>query len=248
MNQCCTRMHFVAWQKQTNNETVCLFSSLCSSRKSCLYYFPQISLGPSGPNSSGLDLTGASARETGPSPLPAFMATVQQGFQELNAEQVERLRADVGTLKSNYRRTPVSSTHTHAHTLATLPDEVLQQDFRTGLLGENHPWLSEQGRMGAEWNNKADPHSESRLCNAWSGAGSRACSEEHWAIDHSLKTLHNEIKHQATFNPLKEHFNMRYKTRYRQHDAHRLTSSLHVKFARWRSPVHMLASHHQRAV
>ncbi|KAG5264755.1 hypothetical protein AALO_G00257690 [Alosa alosa] len=67
------------------------------------------SLGPSGPNSTGPDLTGASVRETGPSPAPAFMASVQQGFQELNPEQVERLRADVCTLKSNYRRTPEDS-------------------------------------------------------------------------------------------------------------------------------------------
>ena len=83
--------------------------------------FPQNSLGPSGPNSTTThDLTGALVREAGSSPAPAFMASLQQGFQELSPGQAEQLRADISTLKSNYRRTTVSTATAHTRMRHTL--------------------------------------------------------------------------------------------------------------------------------
>ncbi|MBN3298078.1 PEX1 factor, partial [Amia calva] len=57
----------------------------------------------SGPNSMTHDLTGTSLRDPGSSQAPVFMASLQEGFQELGHEQIERLRAEIGHLKSNYR-------------------------------------------------------------------------------------------------------------------------------------------------
>ncbi|XP_036372199.1 peroxisome biogenesis factor 1 [Megalops cyprinoides] len=57
----------------------------------------------SGPNSMTHDLTGASLRDPGCSHTPVFMASLQEGFQELSHEQLERLRTDIANIKSNYR-------------------------------------------------------------------------------------------------------------------------------------------------
>nr|XP_014347945.1 PREDICTED: peroxisome biogenesis factor 1 [Latimeria chalumnae] len=55
----------------------------------------------SGPNSMTHELTGTSIRDTVSSHPPAFMASLQEGFQELSQEQMEQLRAEIGTIKAN---------------------------------------------------------------------------------------------------------------------------------------------------
>ncbi|KAF7691336.1 peroxisome biogenesis factor 1 isoform X2 [Silurus meridionalis] len=56
------------------------------------------------PNSTTHELTGASARDVTFLRGPLLMSSVQQGFQDLNSEQSERLRADLNTIKSSYHR------------------------------------------------------------------------------------------------------------------------------------------------
>ncbi|XP_015213585.2 peroxisomal ATPase PEX1 [Lepisosteus oculatus] len=57
----------------------------------------------SGPNSMTHDITGASLRDMASSQTPAFMASLQEGFQELSHEQLDRLRAEISSIKANYR-------------------------------------------------------------------------------------------------------------------------------------------------
>ncbi|KAK3512008.1 hypothetical protein QTP70_027628 [Hemibagrus guttatus] len=61
------------------------------------------------PNSTTHELTGTSVREMTFLRGPVLMSSVQQGFQELNPEQSERLRADLNTIKSSYYRNPEDS-------------------------------------------------------------------------------------------------------------------------------------------
>ncbi|KAK5855166.1 hypothetical protein PBY51_005297 [Eleginops maclovinus] len=57
----------------------------------------------SGPNSMTQDLTRASCRDpAGPLP-PAFMSSLQSGYEELGPEQLERLQQDLHNIKNNYR-------------------------------------------------------------------------------------------------------------------------------------------------
>uniref|UniRef100_A0A671MMF4 Peroxisomal ATPase PEX1 n=1 Tax=Sinocyclocheilus anshuiensis TaxID=1608454 RepID=A0A671MMF4_9TELE len=58
----------------------------------------------SGPNSTAPDVTGASVRDPNSCHVPVFMSCLQDGFQELNHEQSELLRAEVNTVKNSYRR------------------------------------------------------------------------------------------------------------------------------------------------
>uniref|UniRef100_A0AAY4EIP6 Peroxisomal ATPase PEX1 n=1 Tax=Denticeps clupeoides TaxID=299321 RepID=A0AAY4EIP6_9TELE len=67
----------------------------------------------SGPSSTGHDLTGTSMRDPGVSLAPAFMPSVQRGYQELGAEQTERLQDEINNIKSNYRR-PTEEAVLHA--------------------------------------------------------------------------------------------------------------------------------------
>uniref|UniRef100_A0A672SQ72 Peroxisomal ATPase PEX1 n=1 Tax=Sinocyclocheilus grahami TaxID=75366 RepID=A0A672SQ72_SINGR len=62
----------------------------------------------SGPNSTAPDVTGASVRDPNFCHVPVFMSCLQDGFQELNHEQSELLRAEVNTVKNSYRRNTVS--------------------------------------------------------------------------------------------------------------------------------------------
>uniref|UniRef100_A0A8C9U3X6 Peroxisomal ATPase PEX1 n=1 Tax=Scleropages formosus TaxID=113540 RepID=A0A8C9U3X6_SCLFO len=55
----------------------------------------------SGPNSVTHDLTGASLRDPGNLAAPAFMASLQEGFQELSQEKLERLRTEISCIKKD---------------------------------------------------------------------------------------------------------------------------------------------------
>lgn len=57
------------------------------------------------------ELTGTSVRDPGGSQLPVYMASLQDGYEELGQEQLERLRQDISNIKSNYRRATVSRSY-----------------------------------------------------------------------------------------------------------------------------------------
>ncbi|XP_060680653.1 peroxisome biogenesis factor 1 isoform X1 [Hemiscyllium ocellatum] len=57
----------------------------------------------SGPNSMTLDHTITSVRDTISSHAPAFMTSLQEGYQELSQEQVELLRFELNVIKANTR-------------------------------------------------------------------------------------------------------------------------------------------------
>lgn len=54
------------------------------------------------------DLTRASARDPGGLLPPAYMSSIQSGYEELSPEQLERLQQDINNIKNNYRRANVS--------------------------------------------------------------------------------------------------------------------------------------------
>ncbi|TKS88479.1 Peroxisome biogenesis factor 1 [Collichthys lucidus] len=82
-----------------------------SSYESEMGYSPNSGLNSlcvSGPNSMTHDLTRASARDPGGSLPPAYMSSIQSGYEELSPEQLERLQQDISNIKNNYRRANVS--------------------------------------------------------------------------------------------------------------------------------------------
>lgn len=54
------------------------------------------------------DLTRATGREPAGSLPPAYMSSLQSGYQELGPEHLERLQQDINNIKNNYRRVNVS--------------------------------------------------------------------------------------------------------------------------------------------
>lgn len=54
------------------------------------------------------DLMRASAREPGTSVPPAYMSSLQSGYEELSVEQLERLQQDINNIKKNHKRGSVS--------------------------------------------------------------------------------------------------------------------------------------------
>lgn len=54
------------------------------------------------------DFTGASLRDPISSLPPAYMSSLQSGYEELGPEQLERLQQEVNNIKNNYRRANVS--------------------------------------------------------------------------------------------------------------------------------------------
>lgn len=50
------------------------------------------------------DCVRVSAHDPGSSLPPAYMQSIQSGFEELGAEQLEQLQRDVNVIKNNYRR------------------------------------------------------------------------------------------------------------------------------------------------
>ncbi|XP_075778490.1 peroxisomal ATPase PEX1 isoform X8 [Pelodiscus sinensis] len=57
----------------------------------------------SGPNSITHDLTGITLRDIVSSQPSVLRTASQEGFQELNQEQIEQLRAEINAIKANYR-------------------------------------------------------------------------------------------------------------------------------------------------
>ncbi|RXM32271.1 1-aminocyclopropane-1-carboxylate synthase-like protein 1, partial [Acipenser ruthenus] len=57
----------------------------------------------SGPDSMTHEITGASIRDVVSCHMPVLMPSLQEGYQELNQEQAEQLRAEINNIRSNYR-------------------------------------------------------------------------------------------------------------------------------------------------
>lgn len=56
------------------------------------------------------DFTRTSVRDPGGSLPPAYMSSLQSGYEELGPEQLERLQQDINNIKNNHRRANVSDT------------------------------------------------------------------------------------------------------------------------------------------
>uniref|UniRef100_A0A4W6CWC0 Peroxisomal ATPase PEX1 n=1 Tax=Lates calcarifer TaxID=8187 RepID=A0A4W6CWC0_LATCA len=105
----------------------------------------------SGPSSMTQDCTGASVRDTGGSLPPAYMSSLQSGYEELSPEQLERLQQDINNIKNNYRRGNVTSSQ---------PGLLLCQAHVNSALAVTRPSLSK-----SDWNRYT------KLYEAFSGSG-----------------------------------------------------------------------------
>ncbi|MCI4391985.1 hypothetical protein PGIGA_G00140800 [Pangasianodon gigas] len=94
------------------------------------------------PNSTTHDLTGTSVRDVAYLRGPVFMSSVQQGFQELNPEQSERLRADLNTIKSSYHRSPEDTSL--GQTGPIKPAVLICQSHLTSALANTRASISRQ--------------------------------------------------------------------------------------------------------
>ncbi|KAL7830386.1 hypothetical protein SRHO_G00315130 [Serrasalmus rhombeus] len=93
-------------------------------------------------NSTTHDLTGASVRDTGCLYGPVIMTSLQEGFQEQSHEQAERLRADLNTIKSSYRRSPEDSSS--VSTGPSKPGLLICQTHMTSALASTRASISRQ--------------------------------------------------------------------------------------------------------
>nr|XP_060638244.1 peroxisomal ATPase PEX1 [Anolis sagrei ordinatus] len=100
----------------------------------------------SGPNSLSHDLTSISLKDLVSSQPPLLRTTLQEGYQELSQEQIEQLRAEINTIKANYRskngeevtpslsllnKRPVNVTQNHLMAaLANTKPSVSQDDWK----------------------------------------------------------------------------------------------------------------------
>ncbi|XP_036826865.1 peroxisome biogenesis factor 1 [Oncorhynchus mykiss] len=98
------------------------------------------SQGVSGPNSN--DLTGASVRDPGFSHPPAYMSSLQDGYEELSHEQLDRLRLEISNIKSNYRRATEDSVPVQGGPIRT--GLLLCQAHLTSALNATRASLSKQ--------------------------------------------------------------------------------------------------------
>ncbi|KAF7659306.1 hypothetical protein LDENG_00000210, partial [Lucifuga dentata] len=110
-----------------------------------LWLPPQNSQYVSGPNSMTHDLTGVLIRDPSSSVPPAYMSSLQNGYEELGAEQLERLLQDITSIKSSYRRTKGECVKPHS--ASSQPGLLLCQAHVNSALAVTRPSLSK-----ADWN------------------------------------------------------------------------------------------------
>ncbi|KAE8282071.1 Peroxisome biogenesis factor 1 Peroxin-1 Peroxisome biogenesis disorder protein 1 [Larimichthys crocea] len=116
------------------------------------------SLCVSGPNSMTHDLTRASARDPGGLLPPAYMSSIQSGYEELSPEQLERLQQDINNIKNNYRR--ANEDCVRVHSASSQPGLLLCSAHVNSALAVTRPSLSK-----ADWNRYT------KLYEAFGGAG-----------------------------------------------------------------------------
>ncbi|TDH04227.1 hypothetical protein EPR50_G00149680 [Perca flavescens] len=111
----------------------------------------------SGPNSMSHDLR-ATGREPGGSLPPAYMSSLQSGYQDLGPEHLERLQQDINNIKNNYRR--ANEEAVRVHSASSQPGLLLCQAHVNSALAVTRPSLSK-----ADWNRYT------KLYEAYGGAG-----------------------------------------------------------------------------
>ncbi|XP_044027197.1 peroxisome biogenesis factor 1 isoform X2 [Siniperca chuatsi] len=99
----------------------------------------------SGPNSMSHDFTRASVRDPGGSLPPAYMSSLQSGYEELGPEQLEHLQQDINNIKNNYRRT--NEDCVWVHSASSQPGLLLCPAHVNSALATTRPSLSK-----ADWN------------------------------------------------------------------------------------------------
>ncbi|XP_055369013.1 peroxisome biogenesis factor 1 isoform X2 [Betta splendens] len=99
----------------------------------------------SGPNSITHDCTGTSVRDHGGSVPPAFMASLQSGYEELSPEQSDRLQQDISNIKTHYRR--ANEEGVRGHSASSQHGLLLCQGHLNAALAVTRPSLSK-----SDWN------------------------------------------------------------------------------------------------
>ncbi|KAM9340000.1 peroxisomal ATPase PEX1 [Symphorus nematophorus] len=112
----------------------------------------------SGPNSVTHDFIKALVRDPGSSLPPAYMSSLQSGYEELGPEQLERLQQDVNNIKNNHRRTDEDCVRVHS--ASGQPGLLLCPAHVNSALAVTRPSLSK-----ADWNRYT------KLYEAFGGAG-----------------------------------------------------------------------------
>ncbi|XP_041811333.1 peroxisome biogenesis factor 1 isoform X2 [Chelmon rostratus] len=112
----------------------------------------------SGPNSMTHDFARASVRDPGSSLPPAYMPSLQSGYEELGPEQLESLQQDVNNIKNNCRR--ANEDCVRVHSASSQPGLLLRPAHVNSALALTRPSLSR-----ADWNRYT------KLYEAFGGAG-----------------------------------------------------------------------------
>lgn len=102
---------------------------------------PMSALSISGPSSASHDFTAVSARDTGNSLPPAYMPSLQNGYEELSPEQLERLQQDVNNIKNNHRRANQEEC-VRASSASSQPALLLCRAHLNAALASTRPSLS----------------------------------------------------------------------------------------------------------
>ncbi|XP_031585150.1 peroxisome biogenesis factor 1 [Oreochromis aureus] len=98
----------------------------------------------SGPSSMNTDFTGGSVRDHASSVNPAYMPSLQRGYEELGREQLERLQQEINNIKSNYRK--ANEECAYVHPAAKQPGLLLRLAHVNAALAVTKPSLSQ-----ADW-------------------------------------------------------------------------------------------------
>lgn len=108
------------------------------------------SQGVSGPNSMTHDFTGASVPDPSSGHPPAYMSSLQNGYEEPSSELLERLLLDVSSIKNSYRRTTEEGC-VQVQTGSGRPGLLLCQAHLSAALANTRPSLSQ-----ADWSRYSD--------------------------------------------------------------------------------------------
>ncbi|KAK1172893.1 peroxisome biogenesis factor 1 isoform X1 [Acipenser oxyrinchus oxyrinchus] len=104
----------------------------------------------SGPNSMTHDITGASIRDVASCQMPVLMSSLQEGYQELNQEQAEQLRAEINNIRSNYRNRHMEE-QLHLQSGPSKPAVLICQSHLLTALSNTRPSIPQQ-----DWANYTD--------------------------------------------------------------------------------------------
>uniref|UniRef100_A0A3B5ALH1 Peroxisomal ATPase PEX1 n=1 Tax=Stegastes partitus TaxID=144197 RepID=A0A3B5ALH1_9TELE len=141
------RLYFgSSYESEFGNSPISGLNSQCASR----------------PNSMTHDFTGGSVRDPVSSVPPAYMSSLQSGYEELGPEQLERLQQDVNSIKNSYRRQSTSLLHHLLSHKPLQPGLVLCQAHVNAALAVTRPSLSQ-----ADWKRYT------KLYEGFGGSGDR---------------------------------------------------------------------------